>query len=232
VDQRVQVTYVNDGDTFTLSSGRRVRLLEINAPEIDHRHPDRSEPGGLEARTWLRRQLGPLPATVGLQFDVRREDKYGRLLAHVQLASGRNLSATLLREGLAEFRVIPPNTLYWRCYRQQQALARAERKGQWKTGFFASKQAVQVADDAHGWVRLQGRISRVVETRRTHWLVLDERVWLGVRRSDESLFPEGFHTLWLHRQVEVTGWLYRSHEHLRIRLRHPAQIEILTSAVQ
>lgn len=82
---RATVISNHDGDTITLEIdlGRRtytvdsIRLLGINAPEL-------SEPGGKEARDFLR-CLCPAKTEVRIQTFKNKNDKYGRWLGVVFL---------------------------------------------------------------------------------------------------------------------------------------------------
>ena len=90
------VAYVVDGDTLELTSGARVRLLQIDTPEVGT-----GECYSRAAARELRRLL-PAGARVALQADPRldRIDRYGRLLRYV-LARGRNVNLELVRRGAA-----------------------------------------------------------------------------------------------------------------------------------
>jgi micrococcal nuclease len=89
------VAYVNDGDTLRTTSGRRVRLLQIDAPEL---HGDCF---GKAALASLRR-LAPKGARVTLVRDPALDatDSYGRELRYV-FVSGTNVNVALVREGAA-----------------------------------------------------------------------------------------------------------------------------------
>ena len=100
--QEATVEKVVDGDTIDVITAdgelKRVRLLNINAPESVK--PDSPiECMGPEAAAYT---AGLLPAgeQVRLEFDRASEDKYGRTLAAVFLADGRNISTELARAGL------------------------------------------------------------------------------------------------------------------------------------
>jgi len=89
------VAYVNDGDTLRLRDGRKVRLLQIDAPEL------RGDCYGKGALAALRR-LAPEGTRVTLARDpgLDARDGYGRLLRYM-FASGRNLNLELVRQGAA-----------------------------------------------------------------------------------------------------------------------------------
>ncbi len=89
------VALVNDGDTLRLTDGRKVRLLQIDAPELQ------TDCYGRAALALLRR-LAPEGARVTLQRDpdLDDRDRYGRLLRYV-FAGGRNVNLALVRAGAA-----------------------------------------------------------------------------------------------------------------------------------
>ena len=120
-DATTRVTGIIDGDTIrVVRQGviRRVRLWGIDAPEVH-------QPYGPSAKRFTRRLAGG--KLVSLQ--IRDIDRFGRLVAEVILADGRNLNQEIVRAGFA-----------WRYQyyaRREQTLqsleteARAARRGLW-----------------------------------------------------------------------------------------------------
>ena len=90
------VASVYDGDTLTLADGRRVRLLQLDTPELGS-----GECYSRAARTALLR-LVPLGSRIGLEVDpsLDRVDRYGRLLRYVHRGP-TNVNLELVREGAA-----------------------------------------------------------------------------------------------------------------------------------
>jgi micrococcal nuclease len=90
------VAEVIDGDTLALANGQRVRLVQIDTPELTE--------GECYARASARALAGMLPpgASVGLEADpgLDRVDRYGRLLRYVH-RSGTNVNLALVRRGAA-----------------------------------------------------------------------------------------------------------------------------------
>jgi micrococcal nuclease len=68
---------------------------------------------------------------VWLEFDVRKRDRYKRLLGYVYLADGRMLNEIVLRQGLAQLFQVPPNLRYSLHFQEIARLARrdAMRRG-------------------------------------------------------------------------------------------------------
>jgi len=81
--------YVTDGDTITIS-GTQIRLFGIDAPELNH-------PYGQKAK-WA---LVALCKGQEVKAKVTAQDEYGRTVAHCTLPDGRDLSAEMVRQGLA-----------------------------------------------------------------------------------------------------------------------------------
>lgn len=117
-----RVVSIADGDTVTVLRGReqvRVRLYGIDCPESE-------QPFGRRAR----QRTGEL--AFGRMVTVRTEgrDRYGRVVAWVELPDGRLLNEILVAEGLAwHYRRYAPREA--RLARLEQE-ARAARRGLWQ----------------------------------------------------------------------------------------------------
>jgi endonuclease YncB( thermonuclease family) len=95
VDGQVSVVAaVADGDTLTLTSGQRVRLLQIDSPEL-------GECYGRQARATLV-ALAPVGSGLVLEVDpgLDRVDRFGRLLRYARRGE-TNLNLELVRRGAA-----------------------------------------------------------------------------------------------------------------------------------
>jgi endonuclease YncB( thermonuclease family) len=90
------VASVYDGDTLRLRSGRRVRLLQIDTPELGS-----GECYSRAAKAALR-SLAPPGKPILLESDpgLDRVDRYGRLLRYVK-RNGVNVNLELVRRGAA-----------------------------------------------------------------------------------------------------------------------------------
>ena len=94
--QFARIQYVIDGDTVVLANGAHVRLVQIDAPEVQER-----ECYGAQSRAFLRRLLPP-GTTVRIETDPRLDqvDRYGRLLRYV-FRGPINVNLELVRQGAA-----------------------------------------------------------------------------------------------------------------------------------
>jgi micrococcal nuclease len=90
------VSWVVDGDTIRLTNGARVRLVQIDAPELHL-----GECYGARARSELEKQL-PRGSRVRLELDAKLDqvDEHGRQLAYV-FAGGTNVNFEQVRRGAA-----------------------------------------------------------------------------------------------------------------------------------
>ncbi len=130
------VIYVVDGDTLDIDvpdvnrASTRIRLWGVDTPET-------KKPGapimyfGPEAAEFARASAINKKVTIYLDPQRRNRDKYGRLLAYVQLADRSFLNELLLSEGYAYADVRFEHVNYHK-YQQLESSARAAKKGLWK----------------------------------------------------------------------------------------------------
>ena len=139
------VQRVTDGDTIRCG-GERVRLLSIDAPEMDQ------GPFGRAAQAFLEAVL-PVGSMARLELDVERRDRYGRLLAYVYRTDGRMINALLARQGFAVPYVVSPNVRHVEMIRAAADSARADRVGLWTIDAFACAPADHRAGRCDGGSR-------------------------------------------------------------------------------
>jgi endonuclease YncB( thermonuclease family) len=90
------ITKVYDGDTITLSTGEKVRLIQIDTPELAS-----EECFGEEARSALVTLLkSPGPITLKVDPKLDKVDRYGRLLRYVFIGK-TNINLKLVEIGAA-----------------------------------------------------------------------------------------------------------------------------------
>lgn len=125
-----RVTAVIDGDTvdaFVAGRTERIRLLGVDTPET----VDQSKPIGCYGPEAAAFTAGRLTGrTVRLRFDRQRRDRYGRLLAYVEVG-GRRFNDELLAGGYAKLLVIPPNGRHGRAMLDLELTARSAGRGLW-----------------------------------------------------------------------------------------------------
>jgi micrococcal nuclease len=122
------VKWVNDGDTIVLQDGRHVRLIGINAPEIQH-EDQKAEPYGDKAKSFNMKLV--YRKKVRLEFDREKKDHYRRLLAYVFLKDGVFVNAKLLTVGYAYYLHHRPNLKYSSVLLASQREAMRAETGLW-----------------------------------------------------------------------------------------------------
>lgn len=118
------VRSVYDGDTFTLTTGDKIRVKWVNTPEW---RP--LEPFAQEAKELTQAFVGSGEVEL-IWSGPNPRDGYGRLVAGVRTRGG-DLSEALLRAGLAHLFVVPPDATDLTALIAAQEEARAARRGIW-----------------------------------------------------------------------------------------------------
>ena len=127
--QAALVVQVVDGDTLALAGGIKVRVLGIDAPEMERD----GRPADFLAHK-AKAPLGDLTLnkTIALEYDRLRYDHYGRLLAYLWLPDHTLVNAELVRQGLARAYFITPNLRYQKVLLTAQQEAIGAQRGVWQ----------------------------------------------------------------------------------------------------
>jgi micrococcal nuclease len=120
---------VIDGDTLVLAGGQRVRVLGIDAPEL--------EKDGRPAEFLAHRAKAMLSEltqgkVLRLEYDQLRYDHYGRLLAYLFLPDGSLVNAEMVRAGMAHVYFHAPNLRHRESLLAAQREAMEARRGLWQ----------------------------------------------------------------------------------------------------
>ena len=226
IDRWAQVDYVHDGDTLWLDDGVKVRVIGLNAPEVARKHQP-GEPLAKQAREMLRRQV---VGRVGLEYDQEREDRYGRLLAHIYTESRDNVAAGIIAAGFAHAITYPPNLKHRHCYQSAEQAARQSGKGVWGHRYFRPIDAANVARG--GFMRVRGCVQSVRDASGSRYLSLAPRFRLKASLAAADVIfkfrplPELQNTC-----MVVRGWVYndRAKQNKILTLRHPDAVETMAS---
>lgn len=119
--------FVADGDTLTIS-GTRIRLVDIDAPELDQTCTDmrgREWPCGRQASGQLRERVRGQDITCKPQS----RDKFGRSLSVCTLPDKTDLNAWMVQNGWAV------TSGFAKVYGAQEADAKASKRGLWAGTF-------------------------------------------------------------------------------------------------
>lgn len=125
------VDRVIDGDTFVCDDGARIRMLQINAIELD-------DCGGEWARAALAEIFLPPGSYVRLEYDAVPVDRFGRHLAApiVRGSDGAdyNISIVMVYVGLAKAAYYGDNAQYLDWARAAEEWARVAQWNMWAPG--------------------------------------------------------------------------------------------------
>ena len=214
------VKTVYDGDTVELGDGRKIRLLGINTPEIQHKDK-MAEAGGDDAKAWLINKLQH--AKVRLEFDVEKTDKYGRTLAYLFSENKEHINLSLVKAGLATISIYPPNLRYVNELIAAENEAEQDKSGIWQRPEYAAIPVGSLTEAGHqGWTRLVGKVVSIRNTSKSVYLVFSSQFEARIERQWLSLFPDV--NDYVGKTVEVRGWLSKNRKQFSVLIRHPSAI--------
>lgn len=122
------VEKVLDGDTVIVRGWReRVRLANIDAPEMSHGYGKPGQPYSVQASKWL---TVAAEGKGGVTARCVDEDRYGRLVCDL-FKDGKHLNKELVRAGLAWANTSNPRYLRDRSVLDAQIEAREAKRGLW-----------------------------------------------------------------------------------------------------
>ncbi|MDX1748910.1 MAG: thermonuclease family protein [Methylophaga sp.] len=217
------VKRVYDGDTLVLENNQRVRLLSINTPEISSRYRE-AEPGGIEARDWLKKQLSE--NQVYLQYDSEKRDRYDRLLAYAWTPDGDFINEKLLQKGLAALTLKPPNLQYADQLIAAQRQAINQQQGIWGDKHYQPRKVSSLTETAYrGWKRWLLTAKSRSQTRDYWILKVNDKASLRIAKQQQDLFPplESY----LNKSLEVRGWMSKRGDQYSLFVQHPSAITLL-----
>lgn len=123
----VLVTKVIDGDTIQIETGKKVRYIGIDTPELHH--PQKGQEcfamqAFEENKKWVEGKR------VRLEKDVSETDRYGRLLRYVWV-DDVFINETLVKQGYAYASSYPPDIKMQNIIKIAQTQAQQDKVGLW-----------------------------------------------------------------------------------------------------
>ena len=192
--QTATVAKVVDGDTVHFADGRKVRLIGVNTPELDHKY-GRHQAYALAAKTWLQPLQGQ---RVYYQAGIDKRDRYGRYLYYLFDKDRISLSSQLLSKGLGYRIAIPPNVAYQDCLAQAEALARSQQRGVWQHRLQWQPQA--------GFVMARVTLTSITRNRGGWWLETNQNLVINIPSYVADLWSTRDVFKLEGRLVEARGW--------------------------
>ena len=218
-----KVQKVYDGDTILLSDGRKIRLLGINTPEIEH-SKQAEQAGGVAAREWLTQQL--LGTKIRLEFDQEKRDKYKRHLAHVFNKQGVHINRELVRLGFASTNIFPPNIKYVAELLMAEQTAEAKHLGIWQYPEYTPKLTSELDNkNRQGWQRIVGYVMQIKNTTKSSYLKLTDNFDVRIKKEHIKYFDAL--GLLKGKKIEVRGWVHKYKNGFSMLVRHSGAIKIM-----
>lgn len=142
--EKVELVRVVDGDTVIVrkedGNNIRVRLIGIDTPESVNPDNSKNTVSGKAASDFLKSKL-ETGKDYYLEYDVEREDKYGRTLAYLwdtdrsqsdkEYIASHMVNAMLINEGYATTMHIEPNGEYAKVFDEIKNNAKENKKELW-----------------------------------------------------------------------------------------------------
>lgn len=198
----VAVQRVVDGDTVRLSDGRSVRMIGLNTPELGKQGRS-DEPFAVAARKRLQALVDASGGRVSLRLGKQAKDHYGRTLAHIYSASGANLEAQMLADGLGFQVAVAPNVDLVKCQQAAESSARRAGLGLWRQSPVLKAEQIQRS----GFAVVHGRVSKVQRNRGGIWIELQGSLVLRVAPNLVGQFDRVPLQALKGRQIEARGWI-------------------------
>ena len=195
--EKAQIKRVVDGDTIHLADGRKVRLVGINTPELDHEKGNH-EGYAVEATRFLRARLGSF---VYLQRAKNDQDRYGRKLYYLFDKDRLSLTSQLLSEGLGYRIAIPPNLAYQACFEAAENSARSAHKKLWQQPLHWQPKA--------GFAISRVNITSITQNRGGWWLETDQDLVINLPSSAVDYWPAQKVFSLEGKTIEVRGWQHQ-----------------------
>lgn len=144
----------------------------------------------------------------------------------MRLDDDTSVEQEILRAGLAVVVAIPPNLAHLDSYRRAETEARRAGRGLWAHNYFTPRAAAQLSTTDTGFRFVSGRVQRVGRGRYSIYLDLSDRFTLIVPQEHWHYFggdPKRF----VGKQLIARGWVTTQENRLRLRLSHPAMLELI-----
>jgi micrococcal nuclease len=216
-----------DGDTVILADNRQVRLVGLQAPKLGlGRKNFKDWPLAEESK----RAIAAL--TLGKRVTLRhggtRQDRHGRVLAHLYRDDGLWIQGEMLKLGLARVYTFPDNRALAAEMYALEAEARAAQRGIWAHPFYAVRASEALKGDIDTFQIVAGTVVEAAAVKGAVYLNFgpDWRTDFTVRLDSAAL--KLFRAAKLDplalkgRTIEVRGWL-RFKDGPMIDASHPEQ---------
>jgi endonuclease YncB( thermonuclease family) len=238
IDTWTQAKIAQSGDTL-LVEGRQLKLAGVYAPDMGDpsKRSDPPRPLSRESQTFLNRLLANNQMRIGIEYDEKKMDEFGRPVAHVFLEDGRNISELILEAGMGISQTNPPNLAYQACYYAAEQRARQAQRGLWRlpTAFPDLKYPVapsQLISDADTGYRIyRGEVRKVSRSRNNYIINLDT-TGIRIQRDYWPNFDYAKLEALQGQTIEVRGYGFTYQGAMYVVIQHPNVIDKLNPTTQ
>ncbi|HEY4135968.1 MAG TPA: thermonuclease family protein [Alphaproteobacteria bacterium] len=229
------VVEVVDADTVRLDDGdgkpgRQVRLVGTQGPKLPLGRPNYPTwPLAPEARAHL---VGLVQGKrVTLHYGGAREDRYGRILAHLTTEDGTWIQGAMLADGFTRVYTFADNRSAIPEMLALEAQARAAKRGIWANAYYRIRKPDDLKGAADSFQIVEGRVLQATATRDRAYLNFgaDYKTdfTVSIAKRDFKAFGRAFDPKrFANHVVRVRGWI-ESINGPAIDATHPEQIEVL-----
>ncbi|MEB8432871.1 thermonuclease family protein [Cocleimonas sp. KMM 6892] len=223
------VKWVYDGDTVLLTDKRKIRIIGVDTPETKH-HKQKGQAYGAKAKEALREKLKQHNYKVRLLYGKEKKDKYSRVLAHVFLKDGTNISSWLLQQGYAKTLAISPNIAFADCYKKAERSAQLKSLNIWKIKKNQIYSEHSISKKAKGYVRLKGIINNKKRYKNSLSLTLNSSdkkpIKIIIKKKNLVYFKSIDFDKLIGKSIIVSGMLKNQRKRRTIQLNHPSQLQV------
>lgn len=225
-----KVIEVVDADTVRLDNKRQVRLVGLQGPKLPLGRPNfPTWPLAPEARAHLAKLIGD--GLLTLHYGGAREDRHGRVLAHLATPDGLWIQGAMLQAGFARVYTFDDNRALIAEMIALEAEARAAKRGIWADRYYRIRQLNDLAGTTDSFQIVEGRVLQVGLSRDRAFLNFgpDYKTdfTVAIAKRDFKNFGRGFDPKRLEgKLLRVRGWV-EAVNGPSIDVTHPEQIELL-----
>jgi len=227
------VTKVYDGDTIQIASGKTVRILGIDSPEMNYEKKEEKEMFADEARNFAVNELKS--EYVYLETDKKKYDKYNRLLAYIYTSDGYMFNLKALKKGYANIYISSDNNKYNDLMIKELENAIKNQKGIWhiyeKKYWNNSLPRVDISltkQHINKHVVLDAKVASINKYKNITFINLedDNRLTLVIYKNIIKNFPYKPSDYLKNKKIKVSGKITKYNNSYEIILKNPYQVKL------
>ena len=230
--ETIHIKRINDGDTLTTTHPKRkIRLVLVNATEIDHKSPAKSQAMSREAKDFLS-ELADQHNNQASFYSLGK-DKHKRQLGLISFDGAASVNSQLLESGLGFFTAfqeqdgkLSKETLT--CHKQAETRAKKQQLGVWHQNVLGGFLLEAKKLNAYGFHIVEGSISKISSSRKGIFVDIDKKLKVFIPHSFKKS-PYWKAELKKSQTIQVRGWVqknrFKNQSPFFMKLSHPLMLE-------